>query len=75
MRCTDAVDLSARTMVDNDVSEKSINIDFAKIQELVDRPAESLSVEIKNWIDPDQPDGRVEIIRNVLALRNYVGGT
>lgn len=38
------------------------------------RPGESLSVEIKRWIDPDQPEGIAIIVRAVLAMRNHGGG-
>jgi hypothetical protein len=34
-----------------------MEIDFSPIQALVERPGESLFVEIKRWIDPDQPEG------------------
>jgi hypothetical protein len=49
-------------------------IDFSPIQALVERPGESLSVEIKRWIDPDQDDGKAMIVRAALALRNHGGG-
>ncbi len=48
--------------------------DFSQIQALVDRPSESLSIELKRWIDPDQPEGKVKIVKAALALRNYGGG-
>jgi hypothetical protein len=50
------------------------DIDFSRLQALVERPGESLSVEIKQWIDPDQPQGIAMIVRAALALRNYGGG-
>jgi hypothetical protein len=40
----------------------------------VERPGEKLSVEIKRWIDPDQPEGIAMIIRAALAPRNHGGG-
>ena len=43
-------------------------------QALVDRPTESLSIELKRWIDPDRPEGQVKIVKAALALRNYGGG-
>jgi hypothetical protein len=56
-------------------SERSpMEIDFSPIQALVDRPGESLAVEIKRWIDPDQPEGIAMIVRAALALRNHGGG-
>lgn len=48
--------------------------DFSQIQALVDRPTESLSIELKRWIDPDQPEGQAKIVKAALALRNYGGG-
>jgi hypothetical protein len=51
-----------------------MEIDFSRIKALVERPGESLSVEIKRWIDPDQPEGVAIIVRAALALRNYGGG-
>lgn len=51
-----------------------MDIDPARIQELINRPGESLSVELKRWIDPDAPEGMAKIIRAALALRNHGGG-
>ena len=48
--------------------------DFSRIQALVDRPTESLSIELKRWIDPDQPEGAAKIVKAALALRNHGGG-
>ena len=48
--------------------------DFSRIQALVDRPSESLSIELKRWIDPDQPEGQAKIVKTALALKNYGGG-
>lgn len=45
-----------------------------RAQELVERPSESLAVEIKTWIDPAQPEGAAKIVRTVLALHNNNGG-
>jgi hypothetical protein len=50
----------------------AISLDRAR--ELVARPSESLSVEIKRWIDPETADGTAKISRAVLALRNHGGG-
>ena len=50
------------------------DIDFSRIQALVDRPSESLSIELKRWIDPDQSEGKAKIVKTALALRNYGGG-
>ena len=51
-----------------------MDLNFSRIQELVERPGESLSVELKRWIDPDSPDGIAKIVKTVLALRNHGGG-
>ena len=48
--------------------------DFSRIQALVDRPNESLSIELKRWINPDQPEGAAKIVKTALALRNHGGG-
>lgn len=45
-----------------------------RIQELIEQPGESLAVELKTWINPDQPDGIAKIVKTVLALRNHGGG-
>lgn len=44
------------------------------IQELVDRPTESLAIELKRWISPDTQEGKSKIVRTALALRNFGGG-
>ena len=49
-------------------------IDFSQIQALVDIPGESLSVELKRWIDPKSPEGKAKIVKTALALRNHGGG-
>lgn len=43
-------------------------------QAIIERPAESLAVELKTWIDPSQPTGQSKIIKAALALRNHNGG-
>ena len=48
--------------------------DFSRIQALVERPTESLSIELKRWIDPDRPEGAAKIVKAALALRNHGGG-
>lgn len=37
-------------------------------------PRESLAVELKSWIDPEDPEGAAKIIRTAIALRNNNGG-
>jgi hypothetical protein len=51
-----------------------MEVDFARIQELIQHPQESLSVELKAWINPDQPDGIAKIVKTALAMRNHGGG-
>lgn len=51
-----------------------MDLDPSQLQELIDKPAESLSVELKSWIDPDQSEGAAKIVRAALALRNHGGG-
>lgn len=51
-----------------------MEVDLARIQELIQQPQESLSVELKAWIDPDQPEGVAKIVKTCLALRNHGGG-
>lgn len=48
--------------------------DPSRIQDLIQRPTESLAVELKRWIRPDKPEGMAKIVRAVLALRNHGGG-
>jgi len=45
-----------------------------RLQELVDRPSESLSIEYKGWIDPDSDDGIAKIVKAAIAIRNHGGG-
>jgi len=52
----------------------TMEIDQERIQSLIDSPSETLSVEIKNWIRPDEPHGQAKIVRAALALRNQDGG-
>ncbi len=44
------------------------------IQELIKHPQESLSVELKAWIDPETSEGIAKIVKAAIALRNYGGG-
>ncbi|MFL9883209.1 ATP-binding protein [Paraburkholderia agricolaris] len=46
----------------------------SRVNALVERPSESLAVEIKTWIDPDSVDGQMKLVRAMLALRNANGG-
>jgi hypothetical protein len=51
-----------------------MSTEFERITDLINRPGESLSVEIKSWIDPSSEDGQQKIVRGTLALRNHGGG-
>lgn len=58
----------------NRPADRPMEIDSSRIQELVERPSESLSIELKRWIDPASSEGTAKIVRTVLALRNHGGG-
>ena len=45
-----------------------------RIQELINRPTESLATELKQWIDPNSKEGIAKIVKACLAIRNYNGG-
>lgn len=47
---------------------------MSRAQELIDSPSESLSVELKQWIDPDSSEGIAKIAKSALAFRNFGGG-
>lgn len=51
-----------------------MDTNLSKAQELITRPAESLSVELKRWIDPSTPEGKAKIIKASMALYNFNGG-
>jgi hypothetical protein len=51
-----------------------MDIDQEQIQELVSRPTEGLSVEVKRWINPDEDGGIAKIVRACFAIRNRNGG-
>ncbi len=44
------------------------------LQDLINRPTESLSIELKGWIDPNTPEGKYNIVRAAIAMRNHGGG-
>jgi hypothetical protein len=50
------------------MAEKSV------IDALVANPTESLSVELKRWIDPTQPAAVEKFVKSLFALRNRNGG-
>lgn len=51
-----------------------MEIETSRIKDFVERPRESLSVEIKRWINPDIPEGIAKIVKGAIALRNFGGG-
>src|SRR6266699_5077099 len=51
-----------------------MKVEQSIVDALVERPSESLTVEIKRWIDPASDLGIEKIVRGALALRNRNGG-
>jgi hypothetical protein len=51
-----------------------MEVEISRIKDLVERPQEGLSVEIKRWISPDSPEGIAKIVKGAIALRNFGGG-
>ena len=49
-------------------------LDSTQINQLVDSSSESLSLELKGWIDPDSNAGIAKIVKATLAMRNNDGG-
>lgn len=45
-----------------------------QIQNLVNNPRESLAVELKDWFDPDVPEGVAKVVRSCVAMRNRGDG-
>ena len=52
----------------------ALTIDQSRVRELVLRPSESLNVEVKRWIEPQQDVGAATIVKACFALRNRNGG-
>jgi hypothetical protein len=46
----------------------------SELIELLQHPAENLSVEIKQWLDPDNAIDAAKIAKALMALRNFDGG-
>ena len=44
-------------------------------KKLVENISESLASELKNWIDPETPEGKAKLVRAAIALRNHNGGS
>jgi hypothetical protein len=51
-----------------------MNTDQSRIDDLLARLSEGLTVEVKRWIRGDEPQGMSKIVRGALALRNRNGG-
>jgi hypothetical protein len=51
-----------------------VAINRNRIRELLAQPSESLNVEIKRWLDPDQDIGTAKIVKALFGLRNRNGG-
>jgi hypothetical protein len=51
-----------------------LEIDHSQLEQLILRPGESLNVELKRWIDPNECSGIAKIVRASLAIRNRNGG-
>lgn len=62
-----------REAIEESTAEQA-NKKFSRTQALIDRPQESLFVELKRWIDPDLPEGEAKIAKASFALRNFGGG-
>jgi hypothetical protein len=45
-----------------------------KIESILENPRESLSIELKDWIDPTTTDGKLKILKAAIAMRNNDGG-
>lgn len=52
----------------------AVELDDSNLLRLIQDPKESLSVELKQWIDPSSPAGVAKIARACFALRNNNGG-
>ena len=48
--------------------------DEDRISTLVNRPSESLNVELKTWLDPRSDEGKAKLIKAIFAIRNRNGG-
>lgn len=42
------------------------------IQELVNQPRESLAVDLKSWIHPEEPAGIITLVKAAIAIRNLL---
>ena len=51
-----------------------IQMTRTELVELIERPAETLAVEVKQWLRPDDPIEGAKIARALMALRDFDGG-
>jgi hypothetical protein len=51
-----------------------MDIDQSRIDSLIAAPSEGLNIEVKRWINPDEPEGISKIVKGVFAIRNRNGG-
>ena len=49
-------------------------MDQEAVDAFIRNPSESLSDEVKTWLDIDKPEGQLKLVRAALALRNQNGG-
>lgn len=45
-----------------------------EIEELLQAPRESLNMELKAWINPNEPEAQAKIVKAAIAFRNINGG-
>ena len=43
-------------------------------ERIIKAPSESLTLELKGWLDLEEPEHKAKLVRAFLALRNYNGG-
>jgi hypothetical protein len=53
------------------MSETRVNTD---LQELLNRPRETLDIEIKGWLNLNEPNQRADLAKAIIAVGNHGGG-
>ncbi len=53
---------------------KASSLDEGEAKRLIGAPSESLSLELKAWLNLENPEHKAKLVRAFLALRNYNGG-
>ena len=63
-------------MKNNRMAEAKVSktVDNDRVRRILDDRRESLSVEFKAWLDPDDPAHLGKILKAIYALRNFDGG-